>query len=42
MLKLKIRNESLHEMGNDNGMEVVNFAQSKNFIVKIIRSKKTH
>jgi hypothetical protein len=29
-----IRNESLHEAGNDNGVRVLNFATSKNLIVK--------
>jgi hypothetical protein len=29
-----IRNESLHEASNDNGVRVVNFATSKNLIVK--------
>jgi hypothetical protein len=29
-----IWNESLHEMSNDNGVRVVNFATSKNLIVK--------
>jgi hypothetical protein len=32
--KLTIGNESLHEMSNDNGVRVVNFATSKNLIVK--------
>jgi hypothetical protein len=27
-------NESLHEISNDNGVKVVNFATSKNLIVK--------
>jgi hypothetical protein len=29
-----IGNESLHEASNDNGVRVVNFATSKNLIVK--------
>jgi hypothetical protein len=29
-----IGNESLHEASNDNGVRVVNFAASKNLIVK--------
>jgi hypothetical protein len=33
-IKQKIRNESLHEISNDNGVRVVNFAKSKNLIVK--------
>ncbi|PNF23403.1 hypothetical protein B7P43_G12243 [Cryptotermes secundus] len=32
--KPTIRNESLHEIGNDNGVGVVNFATSKNLTVK--------
>jgi hypothetical protein len=32
--KSKIWNESLHEISNDNGDRVVNFATSKNLIVK--------
>jgi hypothetical protein len=31
-----IGNESLHEASNDNGVRVVNFATSKNLIVKSI------
>jgi hypothetical protein len=34
IFKLTIGNESLHEIGNDNGVRVVNFATSKNLIVK--------
>jgi hypothetical protein len=34
MFKLIIGNESLHETSNDNGDRVVNFATSKNLIVK--------
>jgi hypothetical protein len=30
MFKLTIGNESLHEIGNDNGVRLVNFATSKN------------
>jgi hypothetical protein len=32
--KLIIGNESLHEVSNDNGVRGVNFATSKNLIVK--------
>jgi hypothetical protein len=32
--KLTIRNDSLHEDSNDNGVRVVNFATSKNLVVK--------
>jgi hypothetical protein len=32
--KPTIRNESLHEISNNNGVRVVNFATSKNLIVK--------
>jgi hypothetical protein len=35
ILKPIIGNESLHEASNDNGVRVVNFATSKNLIVKI-------
>jgi hypothetical protein len=34
IFKLTIRNESLHELSNDNGVTVVNFATSKNLVVK--------
>jgi hypothetical protein len=34
ILKAAIGNESLHEASNDNGVRVVNFATSKNLIVK--------
>jgi hypothetical protein len=34
ILKLTIGNESLHEISNDNGVRVVNFATSENLIVK--------
>jgi hypothetical protein len=34
IFKPVIRNESLHEPGNDNGVRVVNFAISENLIVK--------
>jgi hypothetical protein len=34
ILKPIIGNESLHEASNDNGVRVVNFATSKNLIVK--------
>jgi hypothetical protein len=36
IFKLIIGNESLHEASNDNGIRVVNFATSKNLIVKSI------
>jgi hypothetical protein len=35
IFKPPIGNESLHEISNDNGVRVVNFASSKNHIVKI-------
>jgi hypothetical protein len=34
ILKPTIGNESLHEISNDNGVRVVNFATSKNLVVK--------
>jgi hypothetical protein len=34
ILKPTIRNESLHEINNDNGVRIVNFATSKNLTVK--------
>jgi hypothetical protein len=34
ILKPTIRNESLHKIINDNGVRVVNFATSKNLVVK--------
>jgi hypothetical protein len=34
IFKLIIWNESLHEIGNDNGVRLVNFATSKNLRVK--------
>jgi hypothetical protein len=34
ILKLTIGNENLHEISNDNGIRVLNFATSKNLIVK--------
>jgi endonuclease/exonuclease/phosphatase family metal-dependent hydrolase len=34
IFKLTFRNESLHEICNDNGVRVVNFAISKNLVVK--------
>jgi hypothetical protein len=34
IFKLAIENESLHEISNDNLIRVVNFATSKNFVVK--------
>jgi hypothetical protein len=34
IFKPTIRNESLHETSNDNGVRVVNFATSKNLVVK--------
>jgi hypothetical protein len=36
IFKLTIGNESLHEISNDNGVRVVNFATSKNLLVKCI------
>jgi hypothetical protein len=35
IFKPTIRNESLHEISNDSGVRVVNFAMSKNLVVKI-------
>jgi hypothetical protein len=35
IFKPTIRNESLHEICNDNGVRVVNFAISRSLIVKI-------
>jgi hypothetical protein len=32
--RLKIRNKSLHKISNDSGVTVVNFATSKNLVVK--------
>jgi hypothetical protein len=32
--KLRIGNESLHEVSNDNGVRVVTFTTSKNLLVK--------
>jgi hypothetical protein len=34
IFKLTIGNESLHETSNDNGVSVVNFATSKNLVIK--------
>jgi exonuclease III len=34
ILKPTIGNESLHEISNDNGVRIVNFATSKNIIIK--------
>jgi hypothetical protein len=34
VFKLTIGNESLHEMSNDSGVKVVNFAKSKNLTVR--------
>jgi hypothetical protein len=34
IFKLTIRNESSHKISNDNGVRVVNFATSKNLVVK--------
>jgi hypothetical protein len=36
IFKPTIRNECSHEISNDNGVRVVNFATSKNLVVKII------
>jgi hypothetical protein len=36
ILKQTIGNESLHEISNDNGVRVANFATSKNLIVKSV------
>jgi hypothetical protein len=37
ILKPTVGNESLHEISNDNGVRVVNFATSKNLVVKSTR-----
>jgi hypothetical protein len=37
IFKLIIENESLHQVGNDNGVEIINFATSKNLVVKSTR-----
>jgi hypothetical protein len=34
IFKLTIGNESLHEISNDNGVRVINFATSENLVVK--------
>jgi hypothetical protein len=34
IFKLTVRNESSHEISNDNGIRVVNFATFKNLVVK--------
>jgi hypothetical protein len=34
IFKPTIRNETSHEISNDNGVRVVNFATSKNLVVK--------
>jgi hypothetical protein len=34
IFKLTIGNESLHEVTNDSGIRVVNFATSKNLVIK--------
>jgi len=34
VFKLTIGNESLHQYSNDNGVRIVNFATSKNLVVK--------
>jgi hypothetical protein len=34
IFKLTIGNESLHQGGNENGIRIVNFATSKNLVVK--------
>jgi hypothetical protein len=36
IFKPTIRNQSLHELSNDNGFRAVNFATSKNLTVKSI------
>jgi hypothetical protein len=44
ILKLTIRNESLHEISNDSGVQVVNSATSKNLVVKstMFQHRKIH
>jgi hypothetical protein len=34
IVKTTVENESLHEISNDNGVRVVNFAASENLIVR--------
>jgi len=34
IFKLTIGNESLHQDSNDNGVKIINFATSKNLVVK--------
>ena len=34
IFKLTIGNESLHDVSNDNGVRIVNFATSKNLVVR--------
>jgi hypothetical protein len=36
IFKLTIRNESIHQDSNDNGVRVVNFATSKDIVVKSV------
>jgi hypothetical protein len=38
IFKLTIRNESLNEIINDNGVRIVNFATSRNLVVKVLCS----
>jgi hypothetical protein len=38
IFKATIGNESLHEISNDNGVRIVNFATSKNLVVKVLCS----
>jgi hypothetical protein len=38
IFKPTIGNESLHEISNDNGVRIVNFATPKNLVVKVLCS----
>jgi hypothetical protein len=42
IFKLKIGNESLHEISSDNGVTVVNFETSKNLTVRNTKCTESH
>jgi len=42
IFKLTIRNESLHQASKDNGVRIVNFATSKNLVVRARCSRTKH
>jgi hypothetical protein len=42
IFKPTIGNESLHEISNDNGVSIVNFATSKNLVIKIFPHRNIH